>query len=69
MLAAYCEFHHEEQDDVVKVDESQYYGIKIWEEANYWETGYNFKLVHNGTTNQVMVLCHSHLDFKNGFIL
>ena len=68
MLSAYCQFHHEEQDDVVKVDDSQYAGIHIWEESNYWETGYNFKLVHNTTENQVMVLCHSHLDFKNGFI-
>ena len=51
MLTAYCQFHHEEQDDVVKVDDSQYAGIQIWEEANYWETGYNFKLVQNTTQN------------------
>lgn len=41
----------------------------VWEESNYWETGYNFKLVHNTTDDQVMVLCHSHLDFKNGLII
>lgn len=68
-LSAYCEFHHEQGDGVVKVDDSQYDGMLIWEESNYWETGYNFKLVHNTTDDQVMVLCHSHLDFKNGLII
>jgi hypothetical protein len=68
-LSAYCEYHHELGDGVVKVDDSQYDGMLIWEESNYWETGYNFKLVHNTTDDQVMVLCHSHLDFKNGLII
>jgi hypothetical protein len=69
MLTAYCKFHHEQEDDVVKVDDSQYAGIHIWEEANYWESGYNFKIVENTSSDQVMILCHSHLDFKNGYIL
>lgn len=51
MLSAYCQYHHDQDDEVVKVDESQYAGIKIWEEYNYWESGYNFKLVHNTTAD------------------
>lgn len=68
-LSAYCEHHHDQDDGVVNLDEAQFPGMLIWEESNYWETGYNFKLVHNNTDDQVMVLCHSHLDFKNGLII
>ena len=68
MLSAYCEFHNKEDDNVVKLDDSQYDEIKIWEETNYWETGFNFKIVNNKSPNY-MVLCHSNLDFKNGFII
>ena len=67
-MTAYCEYHDELGDDVVKYDDSQYAGIRIWEESNYWETGYNFKLVQNKTHDKVMVLSHTHLDFKNGLI-
>ena len=67
-MTAYCEFHHDQDDGVVKLDETQYAGIRIWEEANYWESGYNFKLVQNKSHDKALVLCHTHLDFKNGLI-
>ena len=48
---------------------SDYKDIEIFEEENYWKTGYNYKLVQNNTENQMFVISHTHLDYKNGIII
>ena len=41
----------------------------IYEEANYWETGYNFKLFKNTSLTKLFIVSHTNLDFKNGLII
>lgn len=54
-------------DPIIVNEESA--GIKTVQETNYWKCGYNFLLVQNAHEDQVHVMAHSHLDFKNGLII
>lgn len=69
VMMAYTQFHMENGTGVVKMAKSDYKDIDIFEEENYWKTGYNYKLVQNNTENQMFVMSHTHLDYKNGIII
>ena len=69
IMMAYTTFHMENGTGVVKLAKQDFKDIDVFEEENYWKTGYNFKLVQNNTDNMVFVMSHSHLDYKNGIII
>ena len=53
----------------IKQSQSDFPEVTIFEEANYWNTGYNFKLFKNSSKNNLFVVSHSNLDFKNGLLI
>jgi hypothetical protein len=69
VMMAYTTFHMENGTGVVKISKQDFKEIDVFEEENYWKTGYNFKLVQNNTEHQVFVMSHTHLDYKNGVII
>lgn len=48
---------------------SEFAEVEVFEEENYWNTGYNFKLARNNSTDKVFIMSHSNLDFTNGMII
>jgi len=68
-MMAYTSFHLENETGMVKMAKQDFKDICVFEEENYWKTGYNFKLVQNNTDNQIFIMSHSHLDYKNGVII
>jgi len=53
----------------IKLAKSEYEEIEIFEDENYWNLGYNIKLVKNNSPDKVLVMSHSNLDFQNGYII
>jgi len=68
-MLAYSKFHMDNQTGAVKCNTKDFQNIQIFEEENYWKTGYNYKLIKNNTTQQVFIMSHTHLDFKNGLMI
>lgn len=68
-MLAYSKFHMDNQTGAVKCNTKDFQNIQIFEEENYWKTGYNYKLIKNNTTQQVFIMSHTHLDFKNGLLI
>lgn len=68
-MMSYTMHQLEKHTGEVKQVDSEFQEVQIYEEENYWKTGYNMKLVRNNSKNQTLVMSHSHLDFKNGLIL
>lgn len=66
---AYVQFHMENETGMVKLAKQDFKDIFVYEEENYWKTGYNFKFIQNNTDSQVFIMSHSHLDYKNGVII
>ena len=52
----------------VKMGKADHPNIEIYEEENYWKTGYNFKLVKNNT-DALFVMSHTNLDLANGLLI
>lgn len=68
-MMAYTSFHMENETGMVKMAKQDFKDICVFEEENYWKTGYNFKLIQNNTESQTFIMSHSHLDYKNGVII
>lgn len=49
VMMAYTTFHMENGTGVVKMAKQDFKEVEVYEEENYWKTGYNFKLVQNNT--------------------
>lgn len=46
---AYVQHHMEGDTGMVKLSKQDFKDIFVYEEENYWKTGYNFKLIQNNT--------------------
>ena len=66
---AYVQHHMERETGMVKQAKQDFKDVFVYEEENYWKTGYNFKFVQNQSDSQVFIMSHSHLDYKNGVII
>jgi len=66
---AYVQHHMENETGMVKLAKQDFKDIFVYEEENYWKTGYNFKFIQNNTDSSVFMMSHSHLDYKNGVII
>lgn len=49
VMMAYTTYHLDNNTGVVKLAKQDFAEIEIFEEENYWKTGYNFKLVQNNS--------------------
>jgi hypothetical protein len=54
---------------MIKRGKSDFPEVEIFEEENYWNLGYNMRVIKNNSQDKVFVLSHSNLDFENGLIL
>lgn len=68
VLQAYSNYHIENKTGMVTCKNDQFDNVEIFEEDNYWKTGYQFQLVKNNT-DEIFVMSHSHLAFKNGLVI
>lgn len=66
---AYVQYHMERETGMVKQAKQDFKDVLVFEEENYWKTGYNFKFVQNNTDSQAFIMSHSHLDYKNGVLI
>ena len=66
---AYVQHHMENETGMVKLAKQDFKDIFVYEEENYWKTGYNFKFIQNNTDSSLFIMSHSHLDYKNGVII
>lgn len=53
----------------VKMGKSDFEEVEIFEEENYWNAGYNFKVAKNNSQDKVFIMSHTNLDFKNGLMI
>lgn len=67
-MMAYTNMSVAKKTGEVKQADSDFAEVKIYEEDNYWKTGYNIKLFQNNS-QKTFVASHSNLDFKNGLII
>ena len=68
-MMAYVKYHMENDTGKVNQVKQDFKDIYVYEEENYWDTGYNFKMIRNHTDSKVFIMSHSHLDYKNGAII
>lgn len=68
-MMGYISHHIKKKTGVVKMDKQSFKDVCIFEEDNYWKTGYNIKVVQNNNDTQTFIMSHSHLDYKNGVII
>lgn len=68
-MMSYCLNSIENETGAVKMGKSDSPDVEVFEEENYWTTGYNVKVVRNNSSDQVMVTSHTNLDFKNGLMI
>lgn len=66
---AYVQHHMERETGMVKQAKQDFKDVLVFEEENYWKTGYNFKFVQNNSDSQTFIMSHSHLDYKNGVLI
>ena len=70
IVHAYCQHCIQNDPSGIKEGKSDYPAeVQIYEEANYWTTGYHFKMFMNTTKSKLYICSHSNLDFKNGLLI